>query len=200
MSWVFPTAYVVSLLVTWQFTGFILQRADSQVDATTSIPADLTIDSSRLYHPPRRGVPVRFTIQSIGVDASVEQVGVKPDGSMDVPSGPVPVAWFMLGPRPGEQGSAVIAGHRGWYGGRSAVFDNLHTLRAGDTVTVVSDDGVTFTFIVHSTRIYAPGAVAPEVFTSSSGTHLNLITCSGTWSVLQQSYSERLVVFTDLAP
>ena len=45
---------------------------------------------------------------------AVEDVGLTPGGAMDVPKGPSDVAWFDLGPRPGEVGSAVIAGHEGW--------------------------------------------------------------------------------------
>jgi len=37
-----------------------------------------------------------------------------------------------------------------------------------------------------------------DVFRATDdGAHLNLITCEGTWSQAQLSYSQRLVVFTD---
>jgi hypothetical protein len=61
------------------------------------------------------GLPVRLKIPSIGVDARIKPVGLTADGAMDVPAGPADVAWFDLGPRPGEIGSAVVAGHYwGW--------------------------------------------------------------------------------------
>ena len=60
------------------------------------------------------GFPVRLRIPSINVDAPVEYVGLTPDGAMDVPKERANVAWFNLGPRPGENGSAVVAGHYGW--------------------------------------------------------------------------------------
>ena len=59
------------------------------------------------------GFPVRLRIPSINVDAPVEYVGLTPDGAMDVPKERANVAWFNLGPRPGENNSAVIAGHYG---------------------------------------------------------------------------------------
>jgi len=49
---------------------------------------------------------------------------------MDVPKGLNNIGWFNLGPRPGENGNAVIDGHYGvWKNGKGAVFNNLHKLR-----------------------------------------------------------------------
>src|SRR5665647_1830768 len=58
------------------------------------------------------GVPVRLKIPTINVDATVESVGLTPDGDMDLPKDPDDVAWYELA-RPGEDGSAVMAGHYG---------------------------------------------------------------------------------------
>jgi LPXTG-site transpeptidase (sortase) family protein len=147
----------------------------------------------------KSGLPVRFVIPKINVDATIEYVGVTSDGSaMDVPKKPADVAWFNLGPRPGEIGSAVIAGHYGWRNNVPAVFDNLRKLIIGDTVYVEDAEGATATFVVREIRTYTQQADATDVFISSDGlAHLNLITCEGTWSKAQQSYSNRLVVFTD---
>jgi len=71
------------------------------------------------------GLPVRLKIPKINVDSAFEYVGLTPQGAMDVPKGPAEVGWFKLGTRPGEIGSAVVAGHSGWKNGIPAVFDNL---------------------------------------------------------------------------
>ena len=55
---------------------------------------------------------------------------------MDVPKQPDDVAWFDLGFRPGQKGSAVIDGHSGWKDNRPAVFDNLSKLKNGDKIYV----------------------------------------------------------------
>lgn len=144
------------------------------------------------------GLPVRLIIPAITVDAPLEYVGLAPDGVMGVPESPDNGAWFEQGPRPGEAGSAVIAGHYGWKDGKTAVFDNLHTLQKGDKLHVVNDRGEIVTFVVREIRSYDPQADAGEVFGSSDGrAHLNLITCEGTWNKTQNSYSKRLVIFTD---
>lgn len=141
---------------------------------------------------------MRITIPTIHVDAEVEQVGLANDGEMDVPKLPTNAAWFELGPRPGEKGNAVIAGHFGWKNGTPAVFDNLHTLRKGDKVYVENEHGALITFVIRERRIYNANADASEVFVSSDGkAHLNLITCEGVWNNSKKSYVHRLVVFAD---
>lgn len=141
---------------------------------------------------------MRLKIPRIHVDASVEYVGLTPDGAMGVPTDPDTVAWFNLGPRPGETGSAVIDGHFGWKDGIPAVFDNVHKLHKGDMLSVEDKNGVTTTFVVRELRLYDQHENAVDVFSSSDGkAHLNLITCTGVWNKNQKSYSERLVVFTD---
>ena len=144
------------------------------------------------------GFPIRLEIPAISVDASIEDVGLTSQGAMDVPAGPTSTAWFDLGPRPGENGSAVIAGHEGWKGGIRAVFDDLHQLRIGDRVYVEDAQNATTTFVVSGIQTYDKNGDATDVFSSNDGkAHLNLITCEGTWNAAKKSYSDRLVVFTD---
>ncbi|MDO8408207.1 MAG: class F sortase [bacterium] len=143
-------------------------------------------------------LPVRLKIPSIHVDAPIEGAGLTSDGAMDVPKGPVKVAWFNLGPRPGETGSSVIAGHYGWKYRKGSAFDNLHKLRKGDKIYIEDDKGVTISFVVRESRRYDPKADASDVFGSNDGKpHLNLITCEGVWDKVSKTYSKRLVVFTD---
>lgn len=142
--------------------------------------------------------PSRLIIEKIHVDASIESVGVTSSGAMEAPTGPSGVAWFNLGPPPGAQGSAVIAGHYGWKAGKAAAFDRLNELRVGDTLTVEDSTGSVLTFKVRELHVYDAGMDATNIFTSHNGSHLNLITCIGTWDVSEKSYTQRLVVFTDL--
>lgn len=143
------------------------------------------------------GLPTHIRIPRIDVDAFVEYVGVTPDGAMDVPKERANVAWFNLGSRPGENGSAVFAGHYGWKNGKESVFDNLYKLRKGDKLYIEDEKGVIVSFVVRESRRYDPNEDASGVFNSSDGkAHLNLITCEGDWNKDQKSYSNRLVVFT----
>src|ERR1035437_5241090 len=142
--------------------------------------------------------PVRFKIPKIKVDVAVEYVGIMQNGAMGVPKGPINVAWFKDGVRPGNIGSAVIDGHSGWKNGIPSVFDNLYKLKKGDKIYVEDKNGMTITFIVRKIKIYDPKANAADLFNSTDGkSHLNLVTCPGTWTAKDKTHSERLVVFAD---
>ncbi len=117
---------------------------------------------------------------------------------MAVPKGPNDVAWFDLGPRPGDIGSAVVAGHYGWKNNIPAVFDNLYKLHIRDKIYVVDDKGATTTFVVGELGTYTENGNSTNVFDSKDGkSHLNLITCEGIWNAAKKSYSNRLVVYAD---
>lgn len=144
------------------------------------------------------GLPARLTIPRIGVSAVLEFVSLTTNGEMDVPKDPANVAWFDSGPRPGEEGSAVIAGHYGWKDDLPAVFDDLSALQKGDPIYIEDENGVLTTFVVRELRSYGEDEDVPEVFGSIDGkAHLNLVTCEGVWDAISKSYSKRLVVFTD---
>jgi sortase A len=131
------------------------------------------------------------------VNAPIQNVGLAADGSMDVPKNPFDTGWYELGPRPGEIGSAVIAGHVNSPTGATAVFTNLDDLVIGDTI-IVDNGKVTLSFRVREIRTYPADADATSVFMSTDGkAHLNLVTCSGSWNTKTDQYTERLVVFTD---
>jgi LPXTG-site transpeptidase (sortase) family protein len=144
------------------------------------------------------GTPVRIKIPRMGVNAAVVKVGLAKDGSMDVPKRPKDAAWYMLGPKPGEVGSAVIAGHVDWLYGAKGSFERLKNLKPGDKIAVQDDKGATVTFVVREARNYDAAADATAVFVSKDGkAHLNLITCGGKWDKRARTYSKRLVVFAD---
>lgn len=145
------------------------------------------------------GLPIRLKIPSINVNSIVEYVGLTSDGAMDVPKKQGNVAWFKPGQRPGEKGSAVIAGHYGLLkNGTASVFDNLYKLKPGDKIYVEDDKGASVSFVVRESRSFDPKADASGVFGSSDDkAHLNLVTCEGIWNKISKSYSRRFVVFTD---
>jgi LPXTG-site transpeptidase (sortase) family protein len=144
------------------------------------------------------GLPERLMIPAINVNAAIQNLGVTTKGAMAVPSNTVDVGWFKLGPRPGEKGSAVIAGHFDGENGEAGVFTNLNKLKKGDKLYIEDNKGISVVFIVQESRIYNPG-YADEVFSGTGSAHLNLITCDGVWDGAKKSYSKRLVVFTDIA-
>jgi sortase (surface protein transpeptidase) len=133
----------------------------------------------------------RLKIPAIGVDARIEHVGETPQGNMEVPKDVRNVGWYDLGPRPGQPGDAVIAGHLDWYSG-PAVFWRLSSLRAGDTVDVLYADGTNKTFRVQRLASYAYDQPPLDLFSPGGPARLSLITCAGSWN--GQTYRQRLVV------
>lgn len=146
-----------------------------------------------------QGLPIRLNIPKLKVDTALEQVGLTPQGAVEAPKNSDNAAWYELGPRPGEIGSAVITGHYGrWKNGQGSVFDNLNELKPGDKLYITDETGTTTAFVVRGSRSYDPEADALEVFISTDGKpHLNLVTCEGVWDKVLKSYPKRLVVFAD---
>lgn len=178
-------------------TGFLLQSTPLLNERILSEGATQQADSLALARV-QAGMPKKILIPSLGVSTSIDYVSLTPQGNLGVPKGPATVGWYLNGPRPGDVGSAVIDGHFGWAHGIPAVFDNLHTLQAGDAIIVVDDHGDETHFSVRKLQTYGVGQIVPEIFYSfDAGVHLNLITCEGAWNSLTKSYANRLVVFSD---
>lgn len=148
-----------------------------------------------------QGLPVRLQIPVIGVDSAIEDAVVTPDGRMDVPARSVNVAWFALGPHPGQVGSAVIGGHFGIENGVPFVFYNLDKVKVGDKIYIIDDKNATLAFQVKAIKSFDRNGDSTTVFTSQDGiAHLNLITCEGVWNQVNGAYPQRLVVFTNAIP
>lgn len=142
--------------------------------------------------------PERIVIQKLGINAAVESVGMNSQREMDVPKKHINAGWFNMGPRPGEKGNAIIAGHVGWISETPAVFEHIYELEKGDKVTITNSDGSKVSFVIQRKHAYNPHEDATEVFVPKDDkAHLNLITCTGSWDIKTQSYAQRLVVFAD---
>lgn len=167
-------------------TAPMVQAADKTMVAQSSLPKKLNY-----------GLPVRLVIPKLNVNTTVEDMRLTAAGNMAVPTDVVGVGWYEYGPHPGNKGSAVMAGHLDGLQGQPGVFAQLDKLQQGDQVLVVDDTGKTVSFVVRETRTYGQDEQPSEVFNSSDGSHINLITCTGDWYASQHSYAKRLVVFAD---
>ncbi|MEX1051960.1 MAG: class F sortase [Patescibacteria group bacterium] len=195
---------LVGILLIGGLTAIFISNTKSR---SAVVPSDLIVPTqavAALSTPSPKKIipsiarPKRLKIPSLKIDAVIASVGLTPGGAMEVPKDIAETAWFSLGPRPGEIGSAVIAGHFGWRNNRPAVFNYLSKLRPGDKLDVVDENGAVTTFVVRELRSYAPNADASDVFVSNDGkSHLNLVTCEGVWNIAKQTYPSRFIVFTD---
>jgi LPXTG-site transpeptidase (sortase) family protein len=142
--------------------------------------------------------PVRLLIPAINLDARIEARGLDAKRSLDTPKDFHDVAWYRLGPKPGDPGNAVMNGHVNWWTG-DAVFTHLSRLRAGDEVRVVRADGGVVVFKVTGKSTVAANARVASLFAPSAQATLTLITCTGIWNPLTQSDTQRLLVSAALA-
>jgi sortase (surface protein transpeptidase) len=143
-------------------------------------------------------IPVRLLIPHIGLNASVESLGILPNG--DLARNPwEDVGWYDAGPLPGQRGSAVIDGHLDRPGGYPAIFWRLRDLQVGNNVWVITANGTRLHFRVTRIAFYLPQeAPIQDIFGNTGGKYLNLITCAGDWIPSEHQTTLRLVVYTTL--
>ncbi len=143
-----------------------------------------------------KGAPCRITIRSIGVDAPVIELGLRSNGTLEVPTVYSEAGWWKGGAKPGQIGSSVIVGHIDNRRG-PAVFYKLPKLKAGDVVTitrvgikrpvryVIEDLGVWAKSNFPSEIVYGPTPIA----------ELKLITCGGVFNRSTGHYTDNIIAF-----
>lgn len=142
--------------------------------------------------------PARLIIESIGVDHEVIPVALRDDGLMEVPEDVHDIGWYSPGVKPGELGSAVLAGHvDSRLQGPGAFFD-LRLLEEGDIVTVIDATGAERSWAVERVVRYPKDQIPIEDLFRWEGdsTDLVLITCGGEFDRTARSYRDNLVVHT----
>lgn len=163
-------------------------------------PASPLAAASTTTAPPvtvvARSTPVTLSIPAIGVAVAVSELGLNPDGTVQVPTDFQEPGWYRLGPSPGQVGSAVILGHVDSYQG-PAVFFNLRSLTAGDAVDVTLADGLVAHFVVTSVAMYPKDQFpAQQVYGSHGNSQLQLVTCGGTFDSQTGHYLSNIVVYS----
>jgi LPXTG-site transpeptidase (sortase) family protein len=144
--------------------------------------------------------PRRVEIPAIGVSAPVIALGLRRDGTLEVPRDYGDTGWWTGGPEPGERGAAVIAGHVDSKSG-PAVFHRLDELERGDEIRVHRRDGSVGRFVVRGSERH-PKARFPtrRVYGRTPGPTLRLVTCSGDFDTATGHYTDNTIVFADAAP
>ncbi|AXI80255.1 class F sortase [Peterkaempfera bronchialis] len=145
--------------------------------------------------------PTRLVIPAAGVDAPVRDLGLSPDGTLEVP--PMDradeVGWYRNGPTPGALGPAVLVGHYDTVHG-PAVFHRLPALKPGARIRILREDGTTAVFRVSRLLQYPKSGFPTDlVYGDTDGAELRLITCGGTVGA-DGHWTDNIIVFADLLP
>ena len=143
--------------------------------------------------------PTWLSIPSLGIRTKLIHLGVKSDGTLQVPSSTRVAGWYTGSPRPGTVGSAVIAGHVDSRTG-PGIFFWLRTLHRGDRIYVGRADGTMAVFTVTKVRKFAKDEFpTAAVYGPVPDAELRLITCGGIFDRSRGSYLSNVVVFARLA-
>jgi hypothetical protein len=145
-------------------------------------------------------LPVRLSIPSIGVNATVDGVTVGSDGSLGVPADPATVGWWSNGPLPGAStGTAVLDSHVN-YAGQPGAFAQLEALKPGQTIDVIGATS-SQTFVVTGLREYAKEQLPwASVFSGKVGGRLALVTCGGPFDSATGHYEDNIVAYAVPSP
>ncbi|MEU0968950.1 class F sortase [Streptomyces sp. NPDC005917] len=147
-----------------------------------------------------RSEPTRLLIPKISVDAPFTTLELAPSGQLRPPPAADTnlVGWYADGAAPGEEGTAIIAGHVDTKTS-AAVFVRLDELGPGDRFAVLRADGTTANFAVDSSDTFAKEDFPSErVYADTRRPEVRLITCAGDYDHNVKDYTENLVVFAHL--
>lgn len=171
--------------------------ATSPNQATATATAQGEAAVARAVPSTGRGAPVRLRIPAIGVTSSLIRLGLRGDGTLQVPSSAGQAGWFTGAPAPGQRGPAIIVGHVHW-NGQAGVFSRLARLDFGDRILVTRADGTILAFRVTRVSRFAKAHFPTElVYGNIDHVGLRLITCDG-FDAAGKAYLDNLVVFAML--
>lgn len=142
--------------------------------------------------------PARIRIPSIGVDASIVEVGLKANGDMETPSFGK-AGWYTEGPRPGQDGPAVVVAHVDSKSGPD-VFAKLKQLKRGAKISITDKAGKTYEFVARRQQQTDKTALPVKaIWGPTGGPALRLITCGGDFDKASGHYVENVVAYADAA-
>lgn len=175
--------------------------AEPPATAAASAPAAATPSAAPTTSPQVvEGIgvtPTRVAIPAIDLDQPLIDLGIAPDGRMEVPVDFDDVGWFTGGGRPGGRGPTVIAAHVDSRVGPAA-FGRLAELNVGDEVSVQDVDGGSTRYAVTEVADFAKADFpTARVFGAQPTDQLRLITCGGIFDRSVGHYEDNRVVFAE---
>jgi hypothetical protein len=146
----------------------------------------------------KRSEPVRLEIPAIKLKTDVRDLGLRNDGTLEVPPlrAAAPAGWYRGSPTPGETGAAVLIGHVDSAREGPAVFFRLREVDLGDPISVRRSDGTVARFQVYRVATYPKHEFpSADVYGPVDRAELRLITCGGSFDRDKRSYRDNVVVF-----
>lgn len=140
--------------------------------------------------------PRFLSIEKLGIDrARIIEIGVNVEGRLQTPASIFDVGWYRSSGKPGQGGVLLLDGHNGGPT-KEGVFKHLPELNIGDIITIERGDGKFFRYeVVENEEVPLSEADSKmdkmmiPVVPGKEG--LAIITCTGEWSQVQQTYLSR---------
>ena len=196
-----PTTTTTTIAVTT--TQTVAETTDTPDTPTTTIaptaPTEMPQAATEAAFdrpPPDR--PTKVRIASIGVDATIIDLGLNPDRTLEVPEDIRLTGWWTGRSVPGEDGPSIVVGHIDSAAQGAGVFFRLRELDVGDVIHVERSDGSIAEFRVTETELVLKDEFPTEkVYGSTEGSQLRLITCGGSFDRSAGSYLGNLIVYAE---
>ncbi|MFE3588016.1 class F sortase [Streptomyces niveus] len=176
-------------------TAAPVSATGASADAGTGTPSPGT--SKGVGRP---ATPVEVSIPSLGVTSALMELGLNPDGTVEVPPPEkgMTAGWYTGGATPGEAGAAVIIGHNDTRFGK-AVFHDLKKVTKGAYITVADSRGKSARFTVTDTESVGKDSFPTDkVYGPTADRALRLITCDGDFDAEGHPVNN-LIVYATLA-
>lgn len=200
LVWAIAVTVAAEIVVGVGAVAVRVTRSASASAALTSLsgPGKVPGLPVRAGPSPAAPVPIEVMVPTIGVRAALVRLGLDRDGRLEVPGEFGAAGWWAEGAAPGEDGPAIVVGHRDSETG-PAVFYRVPTLEPGDEVSVLRSDGTSVAFVVEE-RLNASKDDFPteRVYGPTAEPTLRLITCGGRFDRRAGSYEENVIVFARL--
>jgi hypothetical protein len=197
----------------------VLGGSDRRLGPESAMAADLARDAARpgairplvpvvdrggrprlAEHPRASGVavarpapPAWISIPRAGVAAPVDSLGARPTGLQVPRLGRA--GWWNGGPRPGEDGRAVVVGHLDSLHGPD-VFAHVPELTRGDAIVIRDRTGQYHHYaVVGVTRVQKAQFPTADVYGAAPRPVLVLVTCGGPYDKALGHYRDNVLVY-----
>lgn len=176
-------------------------ESQPSIQAAESVPAQVpgpTIPvrpATPTAQAPADPAPRFLTVEGTTINMAIVEVGVGPNGAMEIPEPFNEAGWYRFGPAPGAAaGAAVVAAHVDTTSD-AAPFSQLKSLAPGTLVTVRREGAEALNFRVTGVELMAKEAFdGSSIFRRDGLPQLKLVTCGGRWLDEQQNYGDNVIV------
>lgn len=161
--------------------------------AVPDIPRQSTALAEQPVAPP---APTRLEVPALGIDVTVQPVGLDDQGRMGLFDDPAIAAWYRWGSSPAsDAGSTVIAAHVDSLAYDVLPFARLRDAAPGTEVIVTDAAGTRHAYAVQSLQVIEKADVDWDAsFDRAGPPRLTLVTCGGEFDYANRRYLSNLVV------